>query len=374
MRRVLFFLAVLLLWGCDTTRKAINFAERTSVNGKVLRTGVIECFDEGLSYDAGVPVYCEASAVLKRGDELLIGIDKPMPDKPSSVFALPLSAIEAKEVTQEQLRYISSEPFKNVSKIEAFANAGDSLFFCSTAFDRIRDTPEWDSYNALLVWESADYSDVGYVLPEENDNVMSSKLVRFSLQKALANDEFPDGPPYFKIEALTVLPGNRLVFGVREMGESYQNYDYTFTLVETTFRRSSFGLIPDGNFKKIYEFKPEVNGLKLGISDLTYQAASNSLIALTSFEGTGAEKSRQMASFLWVLPLNKLNDNTIPMPVLADGKPLQIPYKGEGIVMLDNRTVFILHDEDRKESSVDLGDQTIVKKPNQAVFSIVKLR
>ena len=374
MKRMLIFLVVLLLLGCDTTRKAINFAERTSVSGKVLRTGVIECFEEGLRYEAGVPVYCEASAVLKRGDELLIGIDKPMPDKPSSVFSLPVSAIGAKEISKEQLQYISSEPFKNVSKIEAFANAGDSLFFCSTAFDRIRDTPEWDSYNSLLAWQSEDYSDVRYVLPEQNGNVMSSKLVRFSLQKALANEQFPGGPPYFKVEALAVLPGNRLIFGVREMGESYQNYDYTFTLVETTFRRSAFGLMPDANFKKVYEFEPAINGLKLGISDLTYQAASNSLIALTSFEGTGAEQTRQMASFLWILPMHRLDDNTTPMPVMADGEPLQIPYKGEGIIMLDNRTIFILHDEDRKESYVDLGDQTITKKPNQAVFSIVKLR
>ncbi len=375
MKNILLSLVVLILAGCTVPRGAINFAERTSVDGRVTRTGIIECFEEGLSYDNGMPVYCEASAVMKIGDELLIGIDKPVPGEAlSPVFTLPIRALDEKEITKTQLSYVLEAPFREASKIEAFANAGDSLFFCTTAFDRIRDTPEWDSYNALLTWESADYSDLGYVLPEQNGDVISSKLVRFSLQKALANAQFPDGPPYFKVEGLVILPGDRLIFGVREMGESYQKFDYTFILVETTFKRSSFGIMPEANFRKIYEFKPEANNRLLGLSDLTYQPSSNSLIALTSFEGTGDEATKDMFSYLWVLPLNKLAQNSPPIPVLTNGQPLEIPHKGEGLVMLDDRTAFVLHDEDRKMSQVETGGKTIEKKPNQAVFSIVKLR
>lgn len=375
MKNVFLFFGLLILFGCSTPQGALNYESRVSVDGKITHTGIIDCFEEGLSYDAGVPVYCETSAVLKRGDELLIGIDKPVPGEAlSPVFTMPISVLEEKEVTKEQLKYISAAPFKDVAKIEAFANAGDSLFFCSTAFDRIRDTPEWDNYNALLTWQSTDYSDIGYVLPEQNGDVISSKLVRFSLQKALANEQFPDGPPYFKVEALTVLPGDRLIFGVREMGESYQNFEYTFILVETTLNKGTFGIMPSPDFKKIYEFKPEANSHLLGLSDLTYQASTNSLIALTSYEGTGDEATKPMYAYLWVLPLNRLSQNTPPIPVLADGKPLEIPYKGEGIVMLDDRTVFVLHDEDRRATQVDLDGQLVMKKPNQAIFSIIKLR
>lgn len=376
MRYISLLILFIIFFSCSTPKgTAPTYVGRTSVSGKVTHTGVIDCFEEGLMYSTEAAVYCETSAVLKMGDKLLIGIDKPVPGATlSPVFSVPISTLEEKEIAKEQLQYITAEPFRDISKIEAFANVGDSLFFCSTAFDRIRDTPEWDSYNSLLTWQSDDYSDLGYVLPEQNGDMTSSKLVRFSLQKALASTEFPEGPAYFKIEALVALPGDRLIFGVREIGESYQAFDYTFTLVETTFQRGSFGIMPDANFKKIYEFKPEVNGRKLGLSDMTYDATTNSVIALTSYEGSGDEATKDMASYLWVLPLSLMQNNTTPLPVMDGDKPLEIPYKGEGIVMLDSRTAFVLHDEDRKISSIKLGNEIIMKKPHQAIFSIVKLR
>ncbi|HMO40643.1 MAG TPA: hypothetical protein PKC76_15960 [Saprospiraceae bacterium] len=360
---------------CNTASKVINFSERAAISGKVTHTGLIDCFAEGLSYDGGVPVYCEASAVVKTGETLLIGIDKPVPgEQLSPVFTIPVDQLKEKQIAQSKVNYILAEPFREMQKIEAFTVTPDNRFFATTAFDRIRSKPDWDSYNSIATWTQDDFSDVAYVLPIENEGVTSSKVLRSSIKNALKNEAFPDGPPYFKIEAMTALPGNRILFGVRELGESYEKFSYTFTLLEATYDMSSFGVAPAPEFRKIYAFQPEVNGRKLGISDMIYHAASNALIALTSYEGSGDEKTKDMATYIWVLPMARLERGEAPILVQDGNQPLEIAHKGEGLVMLDDNTLFIVHDEDRKESNVALAGGTVRKKPHQAVFSIVQLK
>lgn len=372
----IFTLSLLLLLFSCTPTKIIDFNQQATVSGKVTHTGIIDCFEEGLSYDGGTTmVYCETSAALLMGDKILLGIDKPVPgEKLSPVFTVPIGQLEEKVIAKEQLNYITAAPFREMQKIEAFAKGNDSLIFATTAFDRIKSTPDWDSYNSLVSWSKADFSDLQYILPIQEGSVTSSKLLRSSIQNALKNETFPNGPPYFKMEAMAVLPGNRLIFGVRETGQSYQDFTYGFTLLETTFEKTSLGISPAPNFKKVYDFKPEVNGRKLGISDLTYHPATNTLIVLTSYETAGDEKTKDLASYLWILPVQRMERGEAPMPVMDGDKPLEIPYKGEGLCLLNDRTIFIIHDEDRKESRVDLDGKVITKKPNQTVFSIVRLK
>ncbi len=368
-------LLILLLQGCAAP-KFINFSERAEVRGKVIHTGIIECFDEGLTYDNQTPVYCEASAALLIGDKILLATDKPVPgEKRSPVFTIPVDQLKSKSIGRDKVSYVSSEVFRQMQKIEAFAHDGGKVFFASTAFDRVRSTPEWDTYNSLVSWSEADFSDAFYLLPTQNGDMVSSRLLRQAFQRALRNDEFPEGPPYFKIEALAVLPGNRLIFGVREIGKSFQNFTYTCTLIETTFETSLSGVRLMPEFRKIYEFAPEVNGRRLGVSDLAYYPAGNSLLVLTSYEADGDEKTKAMASCLWALPLARMANGEKPMLVKnADNTPLEIPYKGEGLCVLNGRTVFIVHDEDRKESSLTIEGRTVVKKPHQTIYSIVEFK
>ena len=306
----------------------------------------------------------------------MIAIDKPTPAAVSPVFTVPVVDVLKKTNSVAPIHYITANPFPKVLKIEAFAKSpNDSIFFATTAFDRIRGSAaNWDAYNALLTWQAADFSDVQYIAGTERDAVVSSRDLRASLQRALPTSLFPEGVPYFKIEAMAVLPGNRLIFGVRELGESYLKFDYTFILLETTFTKSRRGIQIDPNFKKIYEFQPVVNGRKMGISDLVYQPATNSLLALTSYEAGEDEKAKIFYSSLWVLPLSRLKKGEAPIPVSSQGKQLEMPYKAEGITLLDDRTLFIIFDEDRKDTEVRTDKKMLKKQPNQAIFSIVKIK
>ena len=371
----LLFVIMLFLVGCKTTQLP-NFENINSVEAKIVRTGLLNIYPSGLKADSVNYVYAETSAAMKMGDQILIAIDKPTPAAVSPVFTVPVADVLKKTKSVAPIHYITASPFPKVLKLEAFAKSpNDSIFFATTAFDRIRGSAaNWDAYNALLTWQAADFSDVQYIAGTERDAVVSSRDLRASLQRALPTSLFPEGVPYFKIEAMTVLPGNRLIFGVRELGESYLKFDYTFILLETTFTKSRRGVQIDPNFKKIYEFQPVVNGRKMGISDLVYQPATNSLLALTSYEAGEDEKAKIFYSSLWVLPLSRLEKGEAPIPVSSQGKQLEMPYKAEGITLLDDRTLFIIFDEDRKDTEVRTDKKTLKKQPNQAIFSIVKIK
>lgn len=365
-----------MLWNCTTT-KPLDFNQLTPINAKIVRTGLLDIYPAGLKADSINYVYAEASAAMKMGDQLLIAIDKPTPASASPVFTVPISEVlKGPAHKTYRINFIKLDPFSKVLKLEAFAKSpNDSIFFATTAFDRIRGSvADWDAYNALLTWQVADFSDVQYIAGTERNAITSSRDLRNSIQRALPTSQFPDGAPYFKIEALVVLPGNRLIFGVRELGESYLKFDYTFTLLETTFTKSRMGVQIDPNFKKIYEFQPVVNNRKMGISDLVYHAATNSLLALTSYEEGVDEKAKVFFSSLWILPLSRLEKGEAPMPVSSRGKQLEMPYKAEGITLLDDRTLFIIFDEDRKDTEVRIDKEMLKKQPNQAIFSIVKIK
>ncbi|MFN7118273.1 MAG: hypothetical protein ACK4TA_15840 [Saprospiraceae bacterium] len=365
----------LLLANCTTT-KPLDFSRADAVNATVTRTDLLNVYQYGLKADSVNYVYAEASAAMKMGDQILLAIDKPVPGNFSPVFTVPVADVLKKPEYSNRINFVSAAPFKQALKLEAFAKApNDSLFFATTAFDRVRgSSADWDGYNALLSWQSKNYADVQYVAASERNGVTSSRDLRSAFQKVLTTSQFPNGVPYFKIEALTVLPGNRLVFGVREIGESYLKFEYTFILVEATFSISSGGVQINPNFKKIYEYKPVVNGHQMGISDLLYHTASNSLLALSSYEAGTDEKNKTFSSSLWILPLSRLEKGEAPLPVMSEGKQLEMPYKGEGMTLLDDRTLFVIFDEDRKDTQVKIGKEMVAKQPHQAIFSIIKLR
>jgi hypothetical protein len=373
--KYLFLFSILFLISCKTSQLT-NLDNKTSVEAKVVQMGLLDAYPSGLKMDSVNFVYAEASAALKMGDTMLIAIDKLTPKGTSPVFTVPVADFDQATITNNQVKYVTTAPFQQVVKIEAMTKSvNDSVFFATTAFDRIRgNAADWDGYNALLTWQKPDFSDLAYVAGTERDGVTSSRDIRASIQKVLTTSQFPNGAPYFKIEALVALPGNRLIFGVREIGESYQKFDYSFTLLETTFKLVKGAVQIDPNFKKVYQFQPVVNGRKMGIADLVYHAASNSLIALTSYEELGDEKTKQLTSSLWVLPVDKMQRGEAPIPLWNKGKQIEFLHKGEALALLDDRSLLVIFDEDRKDSQVMLSRKTVQKQPHQVIYVVVKIK
>src|SRR4051812_36010266 len=82
VKQILPLLALTLLFQCKSARKLEG---TIPVTATITKEGLINCFDKGLTAN-GQPIWCEASAILYDGKNLLVANDKDMPDSRSSVF------------------------------------------------------------------------------------------------------------------------------------------------------------------------------------------------------------------------------------------------------------------------------------------------
>lgn len=363
-----------LLQSCSSLKELTS---ESTVRGNIVQYGLINGFPESTSNVDGSTAYCETSAVVNLGDRLLIASDKPSPNKDlSSVFSIPV--LNAYPAVVNEVKYENSSVLKNASKIESMAKSpATNLFFAATAFDRIKtDSPEWDTYNRLMYWQGDDVNDARVLFKTEDQGIQSSKNIREALHRVIRNRKYPRGVSYYKIEGLAVLKDNSILFGVRELGPAYTDFDYTFTIISTTYILSTNGIVINPDWKKIFEFDPTKDpniDQPLGLSSLEYHEPTNSLVAVTSYESDSGE----LASYLWMLPLDKRLSSARTKPILMlseNGDPLKIPHKVEGFTFLNKNTLFLICDEDRSASKVATPEGSKVRKPHQAVFGIVKIK
>ena len=369
-------LILILFFGLQSCSTVKVVTSESKVTGTVEQFGLINGFPAGTKNVDGSLAYCETSAVINLGDRLLIASDKPAPNSDvSAAFSIQVESTFPSVITD--VKYETSPVLNNSTKIESMAKSpATDLFFAATAFDRIKtDSPEWDTYNRLVYWEGENPENARVLLKSEDQGIVSSKNIREALHRVIRNRKYPNGVSYFKIEGLAVLKDNSILFGVRELGPNYENFDYTFTILSTSFIQSSSGIVINPDWKKVFEFTPSRDtriNKNIGLSGIEYHEATNSLIALTSYEKEGEASE----SFLWVLPMEKrLSYRTKPILMMGeDGKPLTLPFKAEGLTFLNKNTLFIICDEDRMATKVITNTGEMERKPHQGVFAIIKIK
>lgn len=352
------------------------------VEGDVQHNVILECFPPGYSTPKGKPVSCETSAVELIGRQLLVLSDKETPDPVATqAFLLDIDSVRSELIPNSAVRYDRRPVLLAARKIEAMAASQDSAWeFATTDFDWPPDpaSTEPDAYNVLLYWRTTQPDDVRIAYPTSNRGVVSSVSLRKRFASSLADSRFPGGPPYFKIEGLTTLPDDRLLFGVREVGTDYEHFSYAVALIETRFTLGSGALELDDTFRKAIWLDlavPDDPSARLGLSSLLYDRERELLWMLTSVEGS--EGQGQNSAYLWSLPIG--DESTISQvlkPELlrnSEGAPLRLPFKAEGMTFLDRDTLLIAHDEDRSLSHVKLSNGTHTRTANESILSVVRL-
>jgi len=348
-----------------------------SPTAEIVQTGLIDCFDENLSDEKGAPLYCEASAVAFDGTYLLFGSDKPIPgDSLSAIFAI---AYDSGDRRTHKVSYFTQPAFKSAVKYEDFTSTPDGKYFlATTAFDRFDNQPaKQDSYNTLLCWKKGEEAGVKVVAATEREGIVSSVSLREKFSWALATPAFPQGPAYFKIEGLACIPGNRLLFGLREWGESFKKFEYTVKIIAVSYQISQDEFLLGNDFSLLYSFTPDstrLNGHTVGLSGLAYDAYRDQLYLLTSYEKSADPEG--LGAFLWTLPLTALNKYQPPALVLnRQRKPLMLAHKAEDIAVIGKNQVFMIHDDDRVLGSAGLrkGDELFYRKPHQAAYTVLKM-
>lgn len=365
MKQTLFlFLVITLVFACKPKQSLVKSS--TAEGTFIVKEALMDCFPKGLEFESGENYNCEFSAVETFGNkQLIFGNDKNINDYSPVVLA---QSDDLLSQTSQMPKEVKAKEFFEIRKIEDFAYSLDEkiLFIC-TGFDRIKSKKnQWDSYNTLLAWQ-VETNEFQILMESKNKGVSSSKKLRKAILEEL-------GHKYMKIEGLMVLPENRLVFGVREVGKSYKNPIFTATLLECQYEVEKGKIKITTPIKMTHKINTSVARPNLGLSSLYYDKEKKKIYITTSYE-EGEEGEKELGGFIWSLTLEDyFAKKTAKLIKGTDGKPLALRHKVEGITKMKNGHYFIIYDNDRTDIPVHLSDgRTVSRASHQAVYSIISL-
>ncbi len=371
---IISFVIVLIFLFCKSfvfsqNKSLINKKSYTAV---VIEQGLVDCFPKGYKNSKGDSVSCEPSAVVFYNNYLIFASDKDIPNK-SPVFSIPYLG----NLHKDSISFYINKELTNTIKYEDFTITNDGKYiFATTGFDRVKSDHSWDNFNKLLYWKSGNENDVQVICSSEFNNVKSSVKLRKYFAKVLANDSFPSGMPYYKIEGLMCMPGNKLLFGVRETGSKYDAFQYRIAMIATEFYVENNSITIDTNFKLVYDYvlPKSINIYNpLALSSIEYDKFNKRIYLLTSFEKTNPDIL--LGGYLWVLTLDELKKRKPPVLVTKkDGSPLLFCHKPEGIAVIDKKTVFIVCDDDRitGDNKCYIPEMQFTRKLNQFAYYVVQ--
>lgn len=368
---------LILLFACSSAKKLSTVPSYKNY-ATIIQEGVINCFATELLDRKGKPINCEASAAFLSTNGIVVAEDKEISQSGlSQVFTIPLSKKFPNSIPATAVSFLTADAFNDVRKIEDMTKEpSGSLCFATTDFEWITNVPsEADAYNSILYWTDGELNSIKYISPTEDQGIKSSKPLRERFSRALISEQFPDGPPYYKIEGICALPDSTLLFGIRELGESYERPIYTFIILSARYHLSNGVLVLDQEFKKIYEYKPEtVVGYKVGLSSITFNNRTSQLYLSTSYENFNNPDSDKFLSFLWqISKVDFLTNKPIQPLKDSSGHILKFNHKIEGITLIGDDLLFTVSDQDRNVGPVTLTTSILKRETNQAIFTIVKL-
>ncbi len=380
-------------------------ANNAAPTATVEHSGFLECFDNEQISKKGKVVPCQPSAAVIVDGELLVAHDKEVfngeavkEEGLSPVFAFSLNS---DRTVDGRSRYLPYDEIRNARKLEAMTIAGEGrMVLATTAFDRVKTEKQddGDQFNRLLAWSLDQEDQVELVGSESPNGVPMSLQVREGLSRALADDPFPDGAPYFKVEGLAALPDGRLLFGIRAVGCHYKYSRHTIGIVSVSYEATESGLSLGDDYTLVldYDASKEValNNKDVALSGLEYDERRKRLLILSSYEEdlAGAEgeveafcsqkvdkngkpkKSKLLRGYLWVLPFEHIGTEHRPSLVrTSDGSPLEFLHKPEGLAIIDEEHLLVVHDDDKCLFQWEKDSEPSMRQSYQARYSVVRL-
>jgi hypothetical protein len=215
------------------------------------------------------------------------------------------------------------------AKFEGLTRRPSGDFLAVTAFDR----PD-PRYHRLLRFSFAP-DGLADAVPLALDGDALAAAVRAA-----------SGLPWFKIEALAVdRTGEKVLFGVRNVGESYEAPRDVVLLVRCPLAGDRVGL-PEAVIR--LSTAAALGGVEEGLSDLQLDAGGDSFLLLTSHEATTGNDPEGHAGHLFRVPAAVFLGTPAPGVL-----PLSAPLRGwrakpEGLAVLPKGALVVVFDDDRE--------------------------
>jgi hypothetical protein len=357
------------------------------VRGRITRTDFFECFPLGTKAADGNEATCETSAIVFDGRDVIVANDKPRGGGHSDVFKL---GFAAGDLVRAPLEELMAPALLAAKKYEDFALAPDGeTVFATTGFDRFdaRNHAK-DAYNVLLSWPAGAPQAAALIGESVAEGIASSVGLRAKLAAALNAHAARNDLTYFKVEGLAAIPGDRLLFGIREAGQHFSRFEYTIRIVSVGYGLDDGRVVLGDDFRVVYDqptapLNAQV-GKSVGLSSIEYDRFNDRVYLLTSYEQNpvGREQGDEdIGAFLWTLPLAAFDG--APGPAVAPalvrdqgGLPLVFAHKAEDLTPIDARHLLVIHDDDRvtgRPTVTDPRTQFATRTQNQGYYSLVEL-
>jgi len=370
-------LALALVFGCS--------AEDREIRASITSRGLIAGFPKGLTHSNGVDlVDFEASALAFDGKNLIIGSDKPIPNS-DNIIRSSVYSVSYSKFSTDSANYYTNPTFIEAIKYEDFTVTPDGKYvIATTGFDRVDDdgTSKWDNYNTLMYWPVGEPSMVKLFSRSTSDGVTSSVGLRSKISAVLPTPSHPDGVPYFKVEGLAAIPGNKLLFGIRALGKKYNDFDFAIIIISASYTIDKNEIKLADDFEKIFEFDVDaVNPCltpKPALSSIEYDQFNDRLYLLTSYElDEGGQPLRDIdvGAFLWTIPMGKQTSDMEPELVMLEtpSGPLHFAHKAEGLAVISDTRIVVIHDDDRILGRANVEHETtqFSREPHEAAYTVV---
>ncbi len=354
-----------------------------NVVSNIIEDGYIKCFSEKMKYNDGEPVFAEPSGVAYYDDKIYLINDKPIPGLTPFMctkFHIPFN--------RRKIEYLGNDYVRNARKFEDMTiTPHQKYMFLITGFNKFKKNKgKKDAYNTLIYKRLQPEGAEKLAYPSMRDGVYGSIKLRQKISSALRSIIFPHGPGYFKVEGLAAIPGNTLLIGIRAIGNSSSEKEFCVKIVGAKYKieKGEFKFVEE--LRELYSFNPKKNkfiDLDLGLSSIEYDIFNNRLYILTSYEF--GDEDQNMGGYLWFVDLDDFYKRKFPTLLMEkiylerlnknSVRPLLFAHKPEGITILNNQDVFIIHDDDKAIGHSIITNPRIEfsRKINEAAYTIVRI-
>lgn len=360
---MIFIILLGYLSSCQMLRNSSS-TNNSNYIAQTLEEGLIDCFPPYWDSLKNRWTFCELSAAVAYQQKLFVASDKTIPNH-SSVLKMTID--DGNISNPKSPTYVDRELLQAAIKFEDFSISPDQKYiFLTTGFDRLK-PDDWDAYNCLLAWPADQVENVQLLASSDRNGVKSSINLRQKIKAALADNNQPEGPKYFKVEGLAATPNQQLIFGIREMGNRYDDFQYKIVLLAINYKIDEKGQIKLGErMDAIYEFNPFKQDypnlqLPIALSSIEYDIHHNHFYLTTSFE-----HDEKLGAYLWILDQKSIVDGAAPQLLKTiENLPFEMNHKAEAVSIIGKNKLLIIHDDDR---SLIEG-----RKPHQSAFQILNI-
>ncbi len=371
-------IASMILFGFACQNQNQNKKDKKTEPAKTYNldtTITFNCFCDTLVMNSK-PVVCEPSAILYNNGEVLIASDKEIPNS-SSVFKIKYND---NMLETNNIEYVKNKKLEEGKKYEDFTITPDGKYiFLASSFSWLDpNKKETDQFNNLYYWQADKKLNPTLITQNNDTSLRCSKHLTKLFQSILDTVNYPDGVPYLKIEGMASIPGDTLLFAVREYGNSYSDFNYCMKIIAMPYKIKDQNIELAPTAKVIFDYNPDnYKGFKfkhkLGISSIEYNKFDKKLYMLTSYED--GDSTIDVGAYLWSMSLAELKANKAPSLIFnAKKQPIHFAHKAEGLTIVDDKTILVIHDDDRRYGSQNITDPVnqFYRKANQAAYSILR--